>query len=279
MEMRERALMARRTAILLVAFGTTVDEGRKAYETFGKAVEARHPSSVVRWAFSSGRVRAALLKRGVRTLSMEEALNALAEDGASEIAIQSLHIFPGEEFDGVVCGVSKFKDSKAGANVRTSVGRPLLFSATDLERFVAGLPELATKGRASDAAVILFGHGNRNGVGDLVYIAANFAFNKADRLAFVTTAEGRPDFRETVEELKGSGTEKAFLVPMLFVAGDHARNDMAGDSDDSLSSLLKKEEIEPVPVLRGLGETKCATAIFLDHLDDALKSLKEGDAK
>ncbi len=58
-------------------------------------------------------------------------------------------------------------------------------------------------------------------------------------------------------------------MPFMSVAGDHARNDMAGDEPDSWKSILTKAGITCVPVLKGSAEYDNILAIWIDHLKKA----------
>ena len=51
----------------------------------------------------------------------------------------------------------------------------------------------------------------------------------------------------------------------MIVAGDHANNDMAGDDDDSLKSVLKAEGIEADCVVMGLGSLPSFRRMFAEH--------------
>ena len=42
------------------------------------------------------------------------------------------------------------------------------------------------------------------------------------------TIEGYPTFDTMLAKLKASGVKKVMLMPFMFVAGDHANNDIAG---------------------------------------------------
>ena len=48
--------------------------------------------------------------------------------------------------------------------------------------------------------------------------------------------------------------EKAYLMPFMSIAGDHAKNDMAGDEDDSWKSIITKAGIQCIPILKGTAE-------------------------
>jgi len=52
----------------------------------------------------------------------------------------------------------------------------------------------------------------------------------------------------------------------MAVAGDHARNDMAGNGPDSWKSLLGKEGFTVEPVLRGTAEIPEIVDLWVDHL-------------
>ncbi len=59
------------------------------------------------------------------------------------------------------------------------------------------------------------------------------------------------------------------LKPLMYVAGDHARNDMAGGEEDSWLTLLENDGYRVTPILEGLGENPAVRAIFLDLLEQA----------
>ena len=55
----------------------------------------------------------------------------------------------------------------------------------------------------------------------------------------------------------------------MLVAGDHANNDMAGDSPNSWKSLFEAAGYEVICHLRGLGEYQGIREIYLEHLQKA----------
>ena len=44
-------------------------------------------------------------------------------------------------------------------------------------------------------------------------------------------------------------------MPFMLVAGDHAKNDMAGDDEASWKNRLEREGFETEVILKGLGES------------------------
>jgi sirohydrochlorin cobaltochelatase len=59
----------------------------------------------------------------------------------------------------------------------------------------------------------------------------------------------------------------------MSVAGDHARNDMAGPEQDSWKSILEQEGIQCLPVLKGTAEFQEFVDIWVDHLKSAFSHL------
>ena len=55
-------------------------------------------------------------------------------------------------------------------------------------------------------------------------------------------------------------------MPFMSVAGDHAKNDMAGDEDDSWKSIFTKAGIQCVPILKGTAEYPDFVDIWVSHI-------------
>ena len=58
----------------------------------------------------------------------------------------------------------------------------------------------------------------------------------ADNLAVLATVEGSRGFDQVLAAIKTSRASVIWLQPFMVVAGDHARNDLAGDESDSWAS-------------------------------------------
>ena len=58
-------------------------------------------------------------------------------------------------------------------------------------------------------------------------------------------------------------------MPFMMVAGDHAKNDMAGE-EDSWKSEMENAGYEVRVILKGLGEVKGIRRIFEEHIREAL---------
>ena len=69
------------------------------------------------------------------------------------------------------------------------------------------------------------------------------------------TVEGYPGFGEALRRLaERPEVRRTVLYPLMVVAGDHAKNDLAGPEPDSWRSQLEAKGYEVSCVLSGLGE-------------------------
>lgn len=262
-----------KTGTLLVAFGTSMDSARPAIDAIEKAYVKASGKSPVMMAFTSDIIRNKLAKEGKPVLSVNAAMNKLAAQGVTDLKIQSLHVAPAEEYQQLERMVVKNLAQKPGAFKTVKVGYPLLVSGKDLDDVVkVVLDSLSAKRKPGDA-VLLMGHGNDRGPGDLTLAATATAFNKADPLVWLATVEGAHGFDKVLPQLKAAGVKRVWLQPFMIVAGDHANNDLAGPEEDSWASLLKAEGITPIPNLVGLGQLKGIQEIFLAHTKDAVVDL------
>jgi len=253
--------------ILLVAFGSTVAEAQVSFENIDRSVKKAFPGVEVQWAYTSRIIIAKMAKEGKRLATPVEALAGMMGQKFTHVAVQSLHVIPGEEFHGLVQNVRRFEGMSKGIE-KVSVGYPLLATSEDLKRVAEAMGKIIPQERKDKDAVIFMGHGTHHPA-DVYYAALNYHVQKLDPTIFVATVEGWPEMGDVIGDLKREGIKKAYLMPLMSVAGDHARNDMAGPEEDSWKSILEKEGIECVPVLRGLAEYQEFVDIWVEHLKTA----------
>ena len=98
---------------------------------------------------------------------------------------------------------------------------------------------------------------------------------KGYKNVIVGTVEGFPEMDEVLKKLKEQQTKRVLLMPFMVVAGDHARNDMAGEDEDSWKSILTARGYEVRPVIKGLGEIPGIRQMFVRHAREA----KEGSGE
>ncbi len=254
--------------ILLVVFGTTVPEARKAFDQIGNQVKDAFPGVELRWAYTSKVIRAKLKKEGQTLDSPETALAKMDDDGFTHVLTASFHTIAGEEFHDLQKNAHLFSQMRRGIK-KVLVSRPLLSSRSDYERVMKALLKEVPKSRKPGEAVIFMGHGTAHHPADQAYAAMNYWFGKVDPNVYVGTVAGQPKLEDFLPELKTRGVKKAYLLPFMSVAGDHAKNDMCGDQADSWKSKLKTTGIEAECILKGTAEMPDIVSVWIDHMKGA----------
>lgn len=263
--------MEQKKGILLVTFGTSYPEARVAFDNIEQEVKVDFPNTEVRWAFTSKIIRKILKKRGEQIDSPTEALAKMGENGFTHVAVQSLHVIPGEEYENLKLTVEAFNKMPKGIQV-CALGKPLLFSDSDNKKLAAFIHSEYSKKTTKQSAVIFMGHGTHH-ASNIYYPGFQYYLSQKSDHFFVGTVEGFPSLESIIPQLKQAGIKKAVLTPFMSVAGDHARNDMAGNENDSWKSVLKKEDFEVECILKGLAEYDKVVDIWVEHLKEVYNQL------
>ncbi|SMO80868.1 sirohydrochlorin cobaltochelatase [Saccharicrinis carchari] len=258
--------------ILLVAFGTSHSEAAIVFEHIENRVKIEFPDAEVHWAYTSKIIRKILSARGRHINSPSQALAKMGDEGFTHVAVQSLHIVPGEEYDNLKLTVQAFKKiPKALAAVE--LGTPLLFLHTDIQKMAAIVHQTFGKYTDNSSVLILMGHGTSH-ASNVFYPGFQYYLSKKSDSYFMATIDGYPELRHIVPDLKKKGIKKVTLAPFLSVAGDHAKNDMAGKGEHSWKSILLKEGFVVDIIQKGLAEYQEVVNIWLEHLKVAYSKLR-----
>ena len=241
-------------AILVTSFGTSHRDTReKCLDSIQREVEEKYGSENVERAYTSGIIRRIIEKNeGVHIFDQEEGLKVLKDKGFEEIITMSLHILDGIEY-------SKL-DDKFG-----KISKPLLLDDEDFKRIAENKEFNDLEG---NDAIVFMGHGTESEA-DCAYQKLQDEYLKAGKNnIFIATVDGKVTIKDVIEKMKGKGFKKILLKPFMIVAGDHAKNDMSSDDEDSWKTILKNEGYEVTAVLKGMGEYKFIREMFMDKLKD-----------
>ncbi len=261
-----------KTGILLVSFGTSYANAQTALDHIGEQVRKTFPGIEVRWAFTSNIIRNTLKTKGRSVDSPAEALAKMGADGFTKIAVQSLHVIPGEEFEDLQKTVAAFNHIPKNAQ-KVVLGKPLLYRHEDITETCAALRTILPADRAPGDAIVMMGHGTSH-ESNIYYPGLQYYLWQQSPLLFLGTVEGYPGLKEIIAELKAEKVKTVWLMPFMSVAGDHAQNDMAGDSPGSWKSQLKNAGFTVKPIIKGLGEYDAVDAIWINHLKEVIDELK-----
>ena len=255
--------------ILLVAFGTTVPKAQISFDNIEQSVKKGLPGVPVYWSYTSRIIIKKMAKEGKHLATPAEGLAKMMRENFTHVAVQSLHTIPGAEFHGMLKNVHKFAGMDKGIK-KVLVGYPLMATSEDVQRVAEAIIKVIPKERKKKEGVVLMGHGTHHPA-NVYYAALAYHLQKLDPNIFVGTVEGWPEIDDIKADLKKRRIRKVYLIPFMSVAGDHARNDMAGPEEDSWKSILEKEGIKCVPVLKGTAEFQEFVDIWVDHLRAAFE--------
>lgn len=259
-----------KAALLMVHFGTTHDDTRaQTIDAINAKVRTSFPGLEFREAYTSRIVIRRLKARGIGKATPLDALLRLRSEGYTHVIVQSTNIIDGVEMESLRRDVESvlpfFKEIR--------VGNPLLYSVEDAEKVAGvlgkrlGTPSEGTRKKKSGTHIVLVGHGT--------YTPSTAAYSQMDYMLkaaglsnfHVGTIEGYPTFETMLSQLKAAKARSVTLVPFMFVAGDHAKNDIAGDWKEA----LEKEGYTVNTRLEGLGQVPEIQDIFIEHIRFGLK--------
>lgn len=243
-----------KAALLMVHFGTTYDDTRAlTIDAINAKARAAFPELEVREAYTSRIIIRKLGERGTVKLNPLDALLQLRGEGYTHIIVQSTNIIEGVEMESLRRDVATVKPFFT----EVRIGNPLLYSTDDAEALIA---VLETR-KPEKGSTVFVGHGS--------YHPANATYGMLDYMMkargnkdfHVGTVEGYPTMENVQALLKAGKTRQVTLVPLMFVAGDHAQNDIAGDWKDALEAAGYKVDVR----MEGLGQIPGVQDLFIEH--------------
>lgn len=244
--------------LLIVSFGTSY---RDAYANdiapVERALAAAFPECVCLCAYASTVILRKLKSREDLTLpGISEGLDALAAQGVRELLVQPTFLIPGIEYEKMV---SIIQDKRSLFDT-VRVGAPLLSGDSDYARIASCMQAVHSP---REGALVLMGHGTDHAANS-AYARLEAAFAEAGHTdVFIGTVEGTPCLEDLLPRL--APYSQVIVAPLLLVAGDHAKNDMAGDSPDSWRSRLIGAGHEAECFLRGMGSFRFTRELLIAH--------------
>ena len=265
-------------AMVVMSFGTTYKDTReKTIDATVAAIQAAHPNTKVVTAFTSHIIRDRIQqKEGITYPTPEEALAELKKDGYTRVALASLDVIPGMEYnyDAAVYNLYKdnFKKMTLGTSLMYWMGQE---NQTDqvIETLNAVKSQFPKLGK--EDAVLIMAHGTPDPANAYYSVIQDRIHTLGMKNVFIYTVEGTPNLEQVIPQLKLHGIKHVTLMPFMMVAGDHANNDMAGAEPDSHKSILEKEGFKVDTYLHGLGENQNIRNLFVERANEAWDALEK----
>ena len=265
-------------AMVVMSFGTTYKDTRaKTIDATVDAIKAAHPNTKVVTAFTSHIIRDRIQqKEGITYPTPEEALDQLKAEGYSRVALTSLDVIPGMEYNYDVAVYNLYKNNFK----KMTLGTPLMYwmgqeGQTDevvqtIKAVQSQFPKLG-----KEDALLIMAHGTPDPSNAYYSVIQDRIHSLGLKNVYIYTVEGTPNLEQVVPQLKMHGIKHVTLMPFMMVAGDHANNDMAGNEPDSHKSILEKDGFKVDTYLHGLGENQNIRNIFVERANEAWDALQK----
>lgn len=250
-------------AILAVSFGTSHEDTRKVtIDAIEDSMREAFPEYPVYRAWTSKMIIRKLKNRdNIIVPTVREAMEQMISDGITDVLVQPTHVINGIENDLMKEDALSYRDSFHSI----SFGDPLLTTEEDSHKVIAAIAEEFSN-ITKKQALVFMGHGTTH-FANSIYAALDYTFkDKGYHNFFLGTVEAYPSMESLKKMVKAYQPEEVVLAPFMIVAGDHAKNDMAGDDPESWYSQFKDEGYEVKAVLKGLGEYEGIRRLFIDHI-------------
>ena len=265
-------------AMVVMSFGTTYKDTRvKTIDATVDAIKAAHPNTKVITAFKSHIIRDRIQqKEGITYPTPEEALAELKKDGYTRVALASLDVIPGMEYnyDAAVYNLYKndFKKMTLGTSLMYWMGQE---NQTDqvIETLKAVQSQFPKLGK--EDGLLIMAHGTPDPSNAYYSVIQDRIHTLGMKNVFIYTVEGTPNLEQVIPQLKLHGIKHVTLMPFMMVAGDHANSDMAGNEPDSHKSILEKDGFKVDTYLHGLGENQNIRNLFVERANEAWDALEK----
>ncbi len=250
------------TGILLVHYGTGNDRSRSVtIDKLDSIVAERFADCKVMEAYAAPSVIRMLGKRGIKKLSIPEALDSLKTLGCQRVVVQSTMLLDGVMTDMLEDYVEKAK----GKFSEIKVGRPLLYSVDDCRKMIAVIGKNLAADKTIDVGkmqVVLVGHGS-DSPANAMYSQLDYLLKDEGKAEWhVGTIEGYPTIENVERQLRKSKTKRVVLVPLLYIAGNHQKEDINGVWKEE----LQKQGYKVSVLGKGLGEMPEVQEMIIERI-------------
>lgn len=260
--------------LLVVSFGTTSPESRRL--NIGAVELAMRDAAGDDWTvcrcFTSQMIINIIEKKeGVHTDNIKEALEKASAEGIKNLVVQPTHLMKGLEYD----KLKRILADHAPSFEKVALGDPLLTSEDDFSRVADAIIMASAGYEDGNTAIVFMGHGTE--------AASNGIYGKMQKVLdckgkadyFIGTVEAEPSLDDVIRAVKAGDYRRVVLRPLMLVAGNHAVNDMASETDpESWYSRFTAEGYETICVIEGLGQIPAVREIYADHAHRAIASLE-----
>lgn len=252
--------------ILIAHFGTTHEDTReKTLDLFNKEIEKMFPDFEIRECYTSRIINKKLQSKNIFKDNPIEAIEKIIKDNFTHLLVISSNIIDGIEYEALLKNIESFK-----SNFKELRITPPLLSSPEIYIEVVKILNKTFGDFSKDKALLMVGHGTLDS-SNSAYLGVDYICKYLGYNYYVGTIEGFPNLDEIISILKKENIKEVTLTPFMFVAGEHAKNDISIDWKDELEKNNFIVNINLTP----LGEIKEVREIFGKFGKFLLKNKKE----
>ncbi|MGV1098550.1 sirohydrochlorin cobaltochelatase [Thiovibrio sp. JS02] len=279
-------------AIVLVAFGTTTS-AQVTYDFFEeqlkKSLPAEYRGFRIEWAFTSEIVRERANRKfkeqgqAVRYRSLPQVLADLEDEGFRKVAIQSLHIFPGQEYEDLEKEIAAFRT----LGMRIEYGGTLLHEWPWVFAAVSAVEKEFLSAKEGCNVLVVHGTPETFPGSNSTYLGLERYLSRRYKNVFVGGVDGILTREQALAQAKAYKVKKVRMIPFMYVAGDHIMNDIMGSKVDEegvpswamelraagMSVDTPKTVYREKEFFKGLGFSEQVNAMFIRQLLDSIERI------
>ncbi len=269
------------TALLLCTFGSTYNESLAVYDSIMADFEAEFPDVDIYMSFTSRTcINRVAASTGIERYELDQWLKAIGDAGYKRVAVQSLHVIPGEEYLSLMnTDIKKYFMIQWYPEIDV-IRSPNLLSDDDTEEVADVLYDHYADLLADKySMVLLMGHGNPDDnynanqkysdaqdalqaraanknifvgtvdYGDMLFWPCEEAEDASELITDEATVRSQYPgciYSQVMQYCEDNDIDpsevKVYLAPFMSIAGDHAHNDLWGL--EALAEGLSTDDVE-----------------------------------
>ncbi len=258
-------------AIVIATFGTS-SRAKAPLEIFQQELEKQFPDHEIFWAYSSN-----IICRKKNLPSLQTTLAQVETAGFRKAVVQPLHIFPGTEYQQMAETCEYFP------GLRVFLSEALLHRWDFVKKTLAVVESEFLQPEEGFNLLALHGTPLTSDPVNIVYLGLEKLVTDLYPNVLAASIEGVPDPDAVMAAIKRkdlvSKYKRIRIIPMMYLAGMHAEDDLMG-SDDSWRTVLEKMgftvdcpmvEYEKEDYFKGLAYYPEVISFFLERLQRSLK--------
>jgi len=259
-------------AIVIATFGTS-SRAKAPLEIFQLELEKQLPDYEIFWAYSSN-----IICRKKNLPSLQTALAQVETAGFRKAIVQPLHIFPGTEYQQMAETCEYFP------GLRVFLSETLLHRWDFVKQTLAVVEQEFLPPEEGFNILALHGTPLTADPVNIVYLGLEKLVTDLYPNVLAASIEGVPDPDAVMTAIKrkniASKYKKVRIIPMMYLAGMHAEDDLMGSDDDSWRTILENMgfvvdcpmvEYNKENYFKGLAYYPEVISFFMDRLQRSLK--------